>query len=105
VPQNCLCQLLREEEIKWYQRSKARNLLEGDSNTKYFHLLANGRHRIRGGQKKSVETMLLKKHITTYCKGLFGPPQEDSFRLDETQRDDIPQVTPEENIILVEEFT
>jgi hypothetical protein len=40
-----LSQLLREEEIKWYQRSKARNLLEGDSNTKYFHLLGNGRHR------------------------------------------------------------
>jgi hypothetical protein len=42
--QNRLCQLLREEEIKWYQRSKARNLLEGDSNTKYFQLLTNGRH-------------------------------------------------------------
>jgi hypothetical protein len=37
--------LLREEELKWYQRSKARHLLEGDSNTKYFHLLANGRYR------------------------------------------------------------
>jgi hypothetical protein len=31
-----LSQLLREEEIKWYQRSKAKHLLEGDSNTKYF---------------------------------------------------------------------
>jgi hypothetical protein len=40
-----LSQLLREEEIKWYQRSKAKNLLEGDSNTKYFQLLANGRHK------------------------------------------------------------
>jgi hypothetical protein len=42
---NRLCQLLREEELKWYQRSKANHLLKGDSNTKYFHLLANGRHR------------------------------------------------------------
>jgi hypothetical protein len=40
-----LSQLLREEEIKWYQCSKAKHLLEGDANTKYFHLLANGRHR------------------------------------------------------------
>jgi hypothetical protein len=43
--QNGLRQLLREEEIKWYQCSKAKNLLDGDSNTKYFHFLANGRHR------------------------------------------------------------
>jgi hypothetical protein len=39
-----LSHLLREEEIKWYQRSKAKHLLEGDTNTKYFHLLVNGRH-------------------------------------------------------------
>ena len=40
-----LAQLLREEEIKWYQRAKVKNLLEGDANTKYFHLVANGKHR------------------------------------------------------------
>jgi hypothetical protein len=42
---NRLCQLLRKEELKWYQRSKAKHLLEGDLNTKYFQLLANGRYR------------------------------------------------------------
>jgi hypothetical protein len=42
---NRLSQLVREEELKWYQRSKAKHLLEGDVNTKYFQLLANGRHR------------------------------------------------------------
>jgi hypothetical protein len=40
-----LMQLLREEEIKWYQRSKVNNLLQGDSNTKYFHLVVNGKRR------------------------------------------------------------
>jgi len=40
-----LAELLREKEIKWYQRAKVKHLLEGDANTKYFHLLANGRHR------------------------------------------------------------
>ena len=39
-----LAQLLREEELKWYQRAKVKDLLEGDANTKYYHLLANGRH-------------------------------------------------------------
>jgi hypothetical protein len=42
---NRLSQMLREEELKWYQRSKAKHLLEGDVNTKYFKLLANGRYR------------------------------------------------------------
>ena len=33
--------ILREEEVKWYQRSKAQFILEGDANTRYFHSLAN----------------------------------------------------------------
>jgi hypothetical protein len=40
-----LAELLREEELKWYQRAKVKHLLQGDANTKYYHLLANGRHR------------------------------------------------------------
>jgi len=40
-----LVQLLREEEIKWYQRGKTTKILQGDMNTKYFHLIANGKHR------------------------------------------------------------
>ena len=40
-----LSELLQEEEIKWYQRAKVKNLLEGDANTKYFQLVANGKHR------------------------------------------------------------
>ena len=37
--------LLREEELYWFQRSKATRLLQGDANTRYFQLVANGRHR------------------------------------------------------------
>ena len=39
-----LTKLLREE-IYWLQRSKTTKLLQGDDYTKYFHLVANGRHR------------------------------------------------------------
>ena len=42
---NRLACLLTEEEIKWYQRVKTKDILKGDSNTKYFHLVANGKHR------------------------------------------------------------
>jgi len=40
-----LIQLLPKEEIKWYQRGKTTKLLFGDMNTKYFHLVANRKHR------------------------------------------------------------
>ena len=42
---NRLAELLREEEVKWYQRAKVKDLLEGDANTKYFQLVASGKHR------------------------------------------------------------
>jgi hypothetical protein len=40
-----ITQLLREEEIKWFQRAKTKHLLEGDNNTKFFHTVANGKRR------------------------------------------------------------
>ena len=103
--------MLREEEIKCYQRAKVKELLEGDSNTKYFQLIANGKHRkTRIYQLQDGEHMIsgdeeLKKYITTYYKGLFGPPDNNDFNLDETRIDDIPQVTDIENEILILEFT
>jgi hypothetical protein len=38
-------QLLREEELKWFPRAKTTRILKGDSNTKYFHMVANGKRR------------------------------------------------------------
>jgi hypothetical protein len=105
-----LSQLLREEKIKWYQRSKAKHLLEGDANIKYFHLLANGRHmKTRIFQLQDGENIIsgedeLKKHITSYYKGLFVRPEESKITLDPGRTEDIPQVTIEEKQILVEEF-
>src|SRR3954447_584797 len=45
--------ILHEEELKRYQRSKAQFLLEGDSNTRYFHSFANVRHR-----KKCIHSLV-----------------------------------------------
>ena len=106
-----IARLLREEEIKWYQRSKAQFILEGDSNTRYFHMVANGRHR-----KKHIHSLHqdegtiegqneLKKYITKYYKTLFRPPEENDISLDESQTGDIPQVSNEENAFLNAPFT
>jgi hypothetical protein len=40
-----LTQLLREEEIRWFQRAKTTKILKGDNNTKYFQMVANGKRR------------------------------------------------------------
>jgi hypothetical protein len=98
--------LLHEEEIKWYQRSKSKFILEGDSNTRYFHSVANGSHR-----KKRIHSLArdegmiegldnLKSYITNYYKNLFRAPEEGNFSLDETRTEDIPQVYTEENDLL-----
>ena len=106
-----LAELLREEEVKWYQRAKVKHLLEGDANTKYFHLLANGRHRkTRIFQLEDGDTIIdgdaqLKQHITNYYKNMFGPPDNSNMKLDEHLVQDIPQVSELENEYLTDVFT
>jgi mannosylglycoprotein endo-beta-mannosidase len=103
--------LLREEELKWYQRSKFQFILEGDSNTRYFHSVAIGRHR-----KKRIHSLAqeegtiegqeqLKAYITNYYKNLFGEPDEGNFTMYEARIEDIPQVSVEENGLLTAPYT
>ena len=40
-----LANLLKEEELKFYQRAKVKDVLLGDNNTRYFQMIANGKHR------------------------------------------------------------
>jgi mannosylglycoprotein endo-beta-mannosidase len=101
-----IASILHEEEIKWYQRSKSQFILEGDANTRYFHSVANGRHR-----KKLIHSLVqdegmievhenLQLYITNYYKGLFDSLEEGNFSMDESRTDDIPQVTIQENNLL-----
>jgi exonuclease III len=106
-----LVSLLREEELKWYERAKVKTLLEGDANTRFFHLVANGKHRnqhiykLEDDQGVVVGDNRLKSHITTYYKNLFGTPENSEITLVEDQISDIPQVSPEENDVLISPFT
>jgi hypothetical protein len=47
----------------------------------------------------------LKQHITKYYKNLFGPSEMNTFSLDESRIDDIPQVTELENEQLIKPFS
>ena len=81
--------MLRDEELKWRQRAKEKDLKEGDVNTKYFHMKASGR------KKKNHISMLLNngseilggdniiKHVTEYYKGLFGQSERTSLSLND----------------------
>jgi hypothetical protein len=40
-----LTKLMREEELRFYQRAKVNDVLVGDNNTKYFQMVAIGKHR------------------------------------------------------------
>jgi hypothetical protein len=40
-----ITQLLREEEVRWFQRAKTTKILKGDNNAKYFQMVANGERR------------------------------------------------------------
>jgi hypothetical protein len=96
-----IARLIRKEELKWYQCSKAQFILEGDSNTRYFHSVTNGRYKhetysfscwgwvIVWGPKatKVVHYKLLQRFVR--C--------EDNISMDDTQKDRIPHVSIEEN--------
>jgi hypothetical protein len=42
---NMIAQLLREEEIRWFQRAKTTKILKGYNNTRYLQMIANGKGR------------------------------------------------------------
>jgi hypothetical protein len=66
-------------------------------------MVANGKRRktrifqLEDGDRIIKEDEPLKSYISDYYSQLFGPPYSGQFSLDESRRDDILQITPEEN--------
>jgi hypothetical protein len=85
--------------------------LEGDANTRFFHLVANGKHRkqliyrLEDDNGVAVSSDRLKCHIMNFNKNLFGFLEQTEITLMEDQIHDIPQVSNEENEILIADFT
>jgi hypothetical protein len=84
--------------------------LEGDANTRFFHLVANGKHRkqliyrLEDDNGVVVSSDRLKCHIMNYYKNLFGILEQTEIILMEDQIHDIPQVSDKENEILIADF-
>jgi mannosylglycoprotein endo-beta-mannosidase len=103
--------LQRFFNTKWAQRAKIKHVQEGGNNTKYFHLIANGKHRkkkifqLEQDEGTIVGEENLKVYITEYYKKLFGAPAPSDFSLDESRTDDIPKLSLDEKSILAADFT
>jgi hypothetical protein len=82
-----------------------KHIQEGGNNTKYFHLVDNGKHRRKKiyQLEQEEETIVgqdnLKTYISEYYRALFGAPIESSVSLVENFNNDIPQISQEENNI------
>jgi hypothetical protein len=71
--QNKLNQILREEEIKWLQRAKERDLFEGDRNARYFMIKASGRKRKSEIFRLCQDEGVIEgdKNILVYATGFY----------------------------------
>jgi hypothetical protein len=106
-----LANLHRDEETKWAQRAKVKHIQEGGNNMKYFHLIANGKHRkkrifqLEQDEGTIVGQENLKTFITEFYKQLFGAPTNSYVTLSEEVTHDIAQLSDEEKDILISPFT
>ena len=86
-------------------------MVQGDANTQFFHLIANGKHRKKRifQLEQDEGTILgqdnLKTFIIEYYRQLFGPPEDNCVSLDESRTEDVPQLSAAENDILVAPFS
>ena len=103
-----MAKLRRDEESKW---AKVRHVQEGGNNTKYFHLVANGKHRrkkifqLEQDEGTIIGHENLKVYISEFYKKLFGAPAVNKFSLLESENHDMPQLSSEENEILTAGYT
>ena len=86
-------------------RAKVRKVVQGDANTQFFHLIANGKHRKKRifQLEQDDGTILgqdnLKTYITEYYRQLFGPPEDNCVSLEDSRTEDVPQLSAAENEI------
>ncbi|XP_058762472.1 uncharacterized protein LOC131635855 [Vicia villosa] len=105
-----LSHILKQEEVMWFQRSRTQWLVDGDRNTKYYHLTAvNRRKRNKIVMLKDLNGQWVEDHkqlqlmVTDFYKDLF------SCKLDWDEKEStvikFPIISPAERSRLEEEVS
>jgi hypothetical protein len=76
--EECIIQMYQREEEYWRQRGRLKWTLQGDANTKYFHVVANGRRRkctistLSSGAGFVSDKLEIQKLIYDFYRELMG---------------------------------
>lgn len=96
--------ILTSEEIKARQRSKDRNVKEGDKNTAYFQAIANQRARkerinfLESDEGLLEDNQSMLDHVIDFYKNLFGLEKNLGVKLSEDFWAKGDKVTMHENV-------
>ena len=108
--ENSLMEIYKREELFWRQRSRQNWLLKGDTNTAYFHAIANGRRRkcsipyLWDGDHLLEEARDISSHIYSFYKELFMAAPRTGVALSPNFWLDGARVTDDENAELTLPF-
>lgn len=103
--------LMEKEEIYWQQRGGEKWVLEGDANTNFFHLVANGRRRrkaitrLEHEGREITDREGIQNVICNYYKQLFGKQTEKKVTMGVNTWGRSGRLTEEDNMLLTRPFT